>query len=64
MSNDACDIRTNLVKLKDEVDYNETFVEAYAESEGEVSIELAPSVGKFKFNVFTGMNVVGKIVKL
>ena len=53
MSNDACDIRTNLVKLKDEVDYNETFVEAYAESEGEVSIELAPSVGKFKFNVFT-----------
>ena len=50
--------------MKDEVDYNETFVEAYAESEGEVSIELAPSVGKFKFNVFTGMNVVGKIVKL
>ena len=56
MSNDAkelCVIRTNLVKLKDEVDYNETFVEAYAESEGEVSIELAPSVGKFKFNVCT-----------
>ena len=33
-----------MIKLKDEVDYNETFVEAYAESDGEVSIELAPSV--------------------
>ena len=33
-----------MIKLNDEVDYNETFVEAYAESDGEVSIELAPSV--------------------
>ena len=33
-----------MIKLKDEVDYNETFIEAYAESDGEVSIELAPSV--------------------
>ena len=34
--------------LKDEIDYNEAFVDGdYVESDGEVSIELAPSLGKW-----------------
>ena len=34
--------------FKDEIDYNEAFVDGdYVESDGEVSIELAPSLGKW-----------------
>ena len=46
-----------MIKLKDEVDYNETFVEAYAESDGEVSIELAPSVAADQDSEIDGENL-------